>query len=250
MITRRQLIVSTCASIAVGRTGLKVSHAQEQPIDFEQLIFPPIEAIDNPEPFGFNRPNAEEREKAQEVIRTTPKGPKPIDVAESFITRYYANDKKAISQWPPPNSWNPLIVEFFSATSLRVNNDMIAWCAAFVNWCLERSGRTGSRSAASQSFLDERNFKRTDAPKKGDLVIWTCYDNVTGKSLGLGHVAFAKDKPSNGKIQVIGGNQSTERHSSIISDIPFSIEDRSVKRRVGSEYVRCTMKLNTYISIV
>jgi uncharacterized protein (TIGR02594 family) len=204
---------------------------------FDQLIFPPLDALDAPEPFGYATPTEEQKKKVSRIISTTPKGPRPVDIAQSFVDRFYKEDPEAISQWPAPASWNPLVAEFFSATAVRVDNDMIAWCAAFANWCIERSGRNGSRSAASQSFLSNKDFKTTNDPNIGDLVVFTCYDKLTGSSLGLGHIAFVREKPTNGRIKVIGGNQSTDGHLSIISEKYYATSDMNVRRRIGSNYV-------------
>src|ERR1041385_5015709 len=78
-------------------------------------------------------------------------------------------------RWPRKDVYNPLIVEFFSAPAYRASNDMIAWCAAFVNWCVERSNRTGRRSPASQSFLNQKIFKQVTSARVGDLVVFTCH---------------------------------------------------------------------------
>jgi len=230
-----------------------VSRAAEEddeagPLD--QLIYPPFGAIDAPQPFGYKPPTEKEKQRAEDIIKSTPKGPAPIDIAKSFFDRFYTTDPKTISQWPAPEAWNPLIVQFFSATTLKANNDMVAWCAAFANWCIERSGRKGSRSAASQSFLDKKNFKQTNDPAIGDLAVFTCYEKNTNKSLGLGHVAFVMHKPAGGRVKVLGGNQSADGHSSIISERDFMTGDRDVRRHVDGKYVPCTMRLNTYISIV
>jgi uncharacterized protein (TIGR02594 family) len=249
MITRRKLILGLAGYPLIGGVLPALGQtAEEADLTFDQLIYPPIEALDDPQPFGYKPATEAQKKRAKEIVDGTPKGPRPIDIAQSFVDRFYAKEPEAISQWPAPANWNPLIVDFFGATSYRANNDMIAWCAAFANWCLERSGRTGSRSAASQSFLS-KDFKATNDPKPGDLAVFTCYDKASGKSLGLGHVTFFKGTISNTRIRVVGGNQSGDGHSSIISEREFSTVDRDVRRHVGNNYVLCTMKFNTYLQI-
>jgi uncharacterized protein (TIGR02594 family) len=216
---------------------------------FDQLVYPPLETLENPELFGYKPATEAQKRKAQEIVDGTPKGPKPIDIAQSLVDRFYDKEPDAISQWPAPASWNPLIVEFFKATSTPANSDMIPWCAAFANWCIERSRRNGSRSASSQSFLS-KDFMQTDDPRAGDLAIFTCYDNSSGKSLGLGHATFFKERLSQNRIKVVGGNQSRDRHSSVICETEFSTTDHDARRHVGDKYVPCTMRLNTYIRIV
>lgn len=250
MVSRRS-VAAGIAACSVLRFELAQAQAPApDEVPFEQLTFPAFEAIGKPELFGYKPATAAQKEKVKEIIRTTPNGPTPIAIVQSFIDRYYVSDPEAISQWPAPKEWNPLVVAFFSSTSYPANSDMIPWCAAFANWCLERAGRTGSRSASSQSFLANKAFKKTNDPKVGDLAIFTCYDPVTKKSVGLGHVAFVKDKPANGRVKVVGGNQSKDGHSSIISEAEFPLGDRAVKRHIGGKYVPCVMRLNTFISIV
>jgi uncharacterized protein (TIGR02594 family) len=236
--------------LAAGLVPFDIGHATETHYLFDQLTFPPIEALDNPIPFGYEPATAEQKEKSASIVRTTPKGPTPIAIAQSFVDRFSKDDPEAISQWPAPASWNPLIVDFFSATSLRATNDMIEWCAAFANWCIERSGRNGSRSASSQSFLSKGEFKLAMDPTAGDLVVFTCYDKQTGRNLGLGHVAFVGTLPANGQIKVIGGNQSADGHSSIISVKNFPTEPFEVRRHLKGIYKPAVMKINRFVVIV
>ncbi|WP_292495556.1 hypothetical protein, partial [Mesorhizobium sp.] len=107
----------------------------------------------------------------------------------------------------------------------------------------------GSNSAASQSFLDAA-FKRAANPERGHLAIFTCVDKASGRSLGIGHVAFVASSPSKpGSIQLLGGNTSKDGHSSIICEKPFSTNPREVRRHVNGVYVPCIMKLSAYIEI-
>jgi uncharacterized protein (TIGR02594 family) len=249
MISRRSISAGLVTTPLLLRPQMVLAQAGESDEDrFDQLIYPPIEAIDDPQPFGYDEPTQKQKDKAKAIEQSMPKGPTPVAIAQAFVDRYYQSDPEAISQWPAPSAWNPLVRTFFGATTLKANNDMVAWCAAFANWCIERSGRDGSRSAASQSFLSQ-DFKKTNDPQPGDLAIFTCYDRSTGKSLGLGHVTFFKRKTSDKKILVVGGNQAKDNHSSIISERDYGVTDRDVRRHIGNEYVLCTMRLNTYVSM-
>ena len=250
MISRRNATAGIAVCYALRPALARAQAALTNEAPFDQLTFPAFQAIGKPEQFGYKLPTAVQKEKAAEIVRTTPNGPTPIAIVQDFVDRYFVKDPDAISQWPAPSEWNPLIVTFFSSTSYPANNDMIPWCAAFANWCLERAGRTGSKSASSQSFLSSRAFKKTDDPKAGDLAVFTCYDPATNKSVGLGHVTFVKEKPADGRVKVIGGNQSKDGHSSIISETEFPLGDRAVKRHIGGKYVPCVMRLNSFISIV
>lgn len=253
MISRRKMNVSLIGTAAVlaGRTVRAEAQAEAE-LDsvFTQLTYPSFDALNAPERFGLEIPNKAQREKAAEIIKDAPRGPTPYDIARSFVDKYYEKNPELISQWPLPAAWNPLIVEFFNATTLKVNNDMVHWCAAFANWCISRAGRISSNSAGSQSFLSTKVFKKVDAPKVGDLAIFTCYDQKSGKSLGLGHATFVREVPSNGKVKVTGGNQSKDGHSSIICDSEFPVGDRIVKRQLNGNYIATVMRLNSYIAII
>jgi len=88
---------------------------------FIQLIYPPLGAINQPEKFGYAQPTQAQKDKAAKIVNETPKGPNPVSIARSFSERFGKNDPKAISQWPAPEAWNPLIVEFFKKTASPVN---------------------------------------------------------------------------------------------------------------------------------
>lgn len=250
MLTRRDLL----AGLALSPLALASVSCRAQDVgpseEFSELVYPDFASLDSYQLFGDKAPNKAQREKAAAIIQGTPTGPTPFAIAKSFVDRYTTQDPQAISQWPKPAAWNPLVVQFFSATAYKANNDLTPWCAAFANWCLERAGKKGSRSAGSQSFLDQKYFKQTSEPKTGDLAIFTCYDLVSKKSLGLGHVGFFKEKLADGRIGVLGGNQSVEGKSSIICEKPYSIGDVGLKRTINGKKVPCTMRLNTYISLV
>jgi uncharacterized protein (TIGR02594 family) len=248
MLTRRAACFGMVSGIALARSSLV--QAQDTEESLQLLEFPPFEALDPIKPFGYEEPTQEQKDKVKEIINNTPKGPTPIDVAQSFIDRFATTDPEVISQWPKPQAWNPLVVAFFSETNLKVNNDMVAWCAAFANWCIERAQRTGTNSAASQSFLNQQFFAQTDDPKYGDLAVFTCYDKSTGKSVGLGHVAFFQEALENGRIKLLGGNQSGDGRSSIISVRSFTTGPVDVTRTIKGVRVICTRKLNTYVRIV
>ena len=253
MLSRRALVVG--APVAALAFGTRLSCAQTaEPVigtevGFYQLPLPPLASLDDQEVYGYNKPTADQLARAQKIVDETPKGPRPYDVAKSFIDRFSQTDPDAIAQWPAPAAWNPLVKGFFDATSLRVKDDMVNWCAAFVNWCIARNNMKGTDSASSQTFITSGKFSSTDTPSRGDLVVFTCYDKQSGKSLGLGHVAFFEEDLGGSKIRVIGGNQSADGHSSIISRRDFSTKPFDSHRHVGDEYVACTFSLNKYLKV-
>jgi uncharacterized protein (TIGR02594 family) len=245
MTDRRAFLM---ASLIPMLSSVKAWAQAESDQTFVDLRFPPFGAIGAPEMFGYEPATAAQRQRALEMINQAPMGPKAIDIAQYFIDKYAQSDPELISQWPAPAKWNPLIVDFFSATTTRANNDMIAWCGAFANWCLERSAKPGTKSAASQSFLDAKGFKRTAEPAVGDLAVFTCYD-LSGKTMGLGHVAFVKTPPADGRVVLVGGNTSSGGHSSTICEKEFSTGSTKTSRTVGNKRLPCVMRLNTYVQV-
>jgi uncharacterized protein (TIGR02594 family) len=96
---------------------------------------------------------------------------------------------------------NPRIVEYLRSTNLAApfaSHDETAWCSAFVNFCVERSGYAGTDSAAARSWL---NWGRaTDRPVVGCVTVFSRGNPPSG------HVAFFVSKTDQ-KIRVLGGNQ-------------------------------------------
>jgi uncharacterized protein (TIGR02594 family) len=188
-----------------------------------------------------------EIKQARDILDLTPTGPHPIDIAQSFIDRYFERKPAVISQQPPPAPLNPLIAEFFEVTALYPLNDPIPWCAAFINFCIRRNGGAGSSSAWSQSFLPPA-FDAVESPREGDLAVFTCFSPSTGKNIGLGHVAFFRRFEDERHIVVVGGNQATQGHSSIISEKILPVSDQPVKRRLSTGNVVSTkMRLNKFV---
>jgi uncharacterized protein (TIGR02594 family) len=131
----------------------------------------------------------------------------------SSLLDYYARE------WPVRA--NPLIVGFFAATDYGMpSGDTTAWCAAFINWVLERSANDKTvvpmptRSAASKSFRNwgQVTSGKTQAtsgetelrPRKGDIAV---FRNTTGNT-NHGHVAFFVEfNASRTHLLILGGNQ-------------------------------------------
>jgi len=215
----------------------------------EDLQYPSFDLINESKPFGTKPPDKNQYLRAKAIWEGAPKGRTPYDIANYFLS-FEKTDAETITQWPDAGSWNPLVVEFFSATNYSAENDSVPWCAAFVNWCLKRADRTASGNPASQSFLDQNYFEQTKNPKVGDLVVFTCYDISTDKSVGLGHVAFIAEVPKSTDTHILclGGNQTTERYSRVCIK-PYKKEFRTT-RTINKKKVPVKTKLNAYIRIV
>jgi uncharacterized protein (TIGR02594 family) len=192
-------------------------------------------------------PSGEQNKRVDKIIDETPSGPRPIDIAQSFIDRFYATDPNIISQWPAPQPWNPLIVRFFNATKEPAKDDTVPWCSAFLNWCLKRAGKPGTNSSSSQSFVKTDLFPVTKTPVEGDIAVFTCYSKSDGKDLGIGHVTFFKKSKDDKSFIAIGGNQSGTSPSMICEKIfPYNFESR---RHIGATYVPVTYKINRFLHI-
>jgi uncharacterized protein (TIGR02594 family) len=103
----------------------------------------------------------------------------------------------------PKNKNNPQILEFFHDIGFKkINDDEISWCAAFVNYCLKKSGYNYSHSLLAKDWL--KNGIEIKNPLPGDVVVFW-----RGKKNGWqGHVAFyIKEDKENNLIYAYGGNQ-------------------------------------------
>lgn len=176
---------------------------------------------------GKENPFREEVKRGNQMIKATiPTNVTPYEVALKFWEwrqgKVSTNDITAkefsyyAREWPVRG--NPVIMQFFDATSYRTpEGDTTWWCSAFVSWCIQRA-RTGRKAdnvrsipvkgAASSAYRNwGEEIKLADA-KKGDLVVF-----VNKSKPGNGHIGFFNDlKELNGKkiIFVLGGNQSAQ----------------------------------------
>jgi uncharacterized protein (TIGR02594 family) len=170
-------------------------------------------------PMGTEAATSAEEALAKLVLKDMPTNCTPIEVALYFhdvgLGKYGEDRKPYSTAWPV--RWNPVIVEFFRATSLKPSGDTTAWCAAYMNYCLMTAaiGKTlpsgASPRTRSASALSFKNWGSTTTnPKPGDIVV---FKNV--KSPGNGHVGFFLADQGD-KVLVLGGNQfegSPVRHT-------------------------------------
>jgi uncharacterized protein (TIGR02594 family) len=104
---------------------------------------------------------------------------------------------------------NPRILEYHATTTLKAREDEVAWCASFVNWCMEKAGIKGTGSAAAKSWL---TWGDTSPQKYGAVCVIKQkskgHDAATGSASGY-HVAFFL-KIENGRVFLLGGNQGDQ----------------------------------------
>ncbi|MEZ2128841.1 MULTISPECIES: CHAP domain-containing protein [unclassified Sinorhizobium] len=245
MLTRRAL-VALIAAFPVLKSEVVLARKTGREVIL-QLQYPPPKPASRKPSAKRLKPIKAEIKHAREAIDLTPVGPRPIDIAQSFVDRYFDARPAIISQLPPPAPLNPLIAEFLKESLLYPQDDPIPWCAAFVNFCIRRNGGAGSASAWSQSFLPPA-FVAVDPPKEGDLAVFTCFSASTGKNIGLGHVAFFKRFDDKHNMVVVGGNQAIDGHSSIISEKTMTMGDQPVRRRLDTgAVVSAMMRLNVFV---
>lgn len=83
-------------------------------------------------------------------------------------------------------------------------NEGDAWCAHFVNDCLEEEGIPGTRSGMARSFENHKNFVRLSGPAIGAVAtFWR-----GSPAAGAGHVNFYVGTDERGRHLGLGGNQS------------------------------------------
>ena len=98
---------------------------------------------------------------------------------------------------------NPKILEVYKAVdgldNMELNDDEIPWCSCFANWCIQKAGGKGTRSAMARSWL---SWGEKSDGQVGDIVVLK-----RGTSNVQGHVGFVVKKGLL-NVEVVGGNQS------------------------------------------
>jgi uncharacterized protein (TIGR02594 family) len=107
------------------------------------------------------------------------------------------------------------ILEYLRTTSLSAalaGTDSTAWCSAFVNWVMIKSGRKGTNNALAASWLDWKKGRAVDPPVYGAIVVikkkGASSDKHTGSTTG-NHVGFCVSLPI-GHVRLLGGNQGSQ----------------------------------------
>jgi uncharacterized protein (TIGR02594 family) len=102
----------------------------------------------------------------------------------------------------PGSADNARVLEYHAATSLGARDDAVAWCSAFVNWCMKQNDMPRTNSASARSWLNWG--VRLAEPRKGCVAILKRGNNPV-----QGHVAFYVGDGA-GSIRLLGGNQSDQ----------------------------------------
>ena len=96
-----------------------------------------------------------------------------------------------------------LVTQYLSEGGVNIDPSQTAWCAAFVNATLSKTGLDGTGALNARSFLDWGEEITT--PQLGDVVVLS-----RGTDPALGHVGFFKGFDAQGNILILGGNQGDE----------------------------------------
>ena len=131
----------------------------------------------------------------------------------------YEEMRRGVREVPGSTS-NPRVLQYHNSTTLKATDDAVAWCAAFVGWCLEQAGVTHTRSARARSYLAWGAKVSVVHPPIGAVVILA---RGSGRQPGpetldaQGHVGFFFGHGPPGELYLLGGNQSNavclERYS-------------------------------------
>lgn len=98
------------------------------------------------------------------------------------------------------NKQKETLTNFLSAGGVEIDPSQTAWCAAFVNATLTKTGLDGTGALNARSFLEWGTG--VDTPQLGDVVVLSRGDNPA-----QGHVGFFKGFDADGNILILGGNQ-------------------------------------------
>jgi len=131
-------------------------------------------------------------------------GPAPAAVDSSDVPWMdKAKHELGVKEFDPGS--NPEIEKYFVDTSLGKQPDDVAWCAAFVSWCIKESGGAHMPlkfSARAADWLN--NGKAVSGPEYG--VVAVTRPLAAGSS---GHVGFVTAWDGT-RVTLLGGNQGNE----------------------------------------
>lgn len=114
------------------------------------------------------------------------------------VSAYKIAQKELGTAEVPGEASNMRIVEYHKSTTLAATDDKIAWCSAFMCWCLEQAGIISTKSAMARSYLSWG--EALEMPYEGCVVI------LKRGNPPSGHVAFYV-KENEHYVYCLGGNQ-------------------------------------------
>jgi uncharacterized protein (TIGR02594 family) len=137
---------------------------------------------------------------------------------EDFAWMPVATSERGVSELPGREN-NLRVLDYLRSTKnlgeLAISRDETAWCSAFVNWCVEKAGYVGTRSALARSWL--KWGRSIEKPRKGCIAVFS-------RAGGFGHVGFYVGETAT-DILVLGGNQQnpeTQKYEVSVGRYPKS----------------------------
>jgi len=102
----------------------------------------------------------------------------------------------------PGKNANKEILKYYKDIGFGwVQDDDLAWCAGFMNWCLKKANKPFLKSLTARDFL--KYGQKIKEPEMGDIVVlW----RISPKSI-YGHTGFYICERGN-TVYILGGNQS------------------------------------------
>lgn len=136
--------------------------------------------------------------------------------------------------------YNEKIIKYLESVGIFEKSDEIAWCAAFVNYCLSGIGLTGTCKPNARSFLQFGNDVKLEDAKPFDICVFWRENPSSWK----GHVSFLYNY-NNGSnlIYCIGGNQDNS-----VCIKPYPIKQLlAIKKLPNFDYPVTDLDYDNYI---
>lgn len=116
-----------------------------------------------------------------------------------------AEAEVGIKERPGPDEHHPRILEYLATCetlpeSMRAQ-DETSWCSAFVNWCVEQAGHTGTNRANARSW---QNWGTGLIEPMHGCIVTLWRDRIDSWK---GHVGFLVGIDAE-HVELLGGNQS------------------------------------------
>ena len=110
----------------------------------------------------------------------------------------------------PGGQHDARILRYHAGTTLGATEDEVPWCAAFVGWCIEQSGRSSTNSARARSYLEWG--RELAPPAYGAIVVLSRGPDPPGPEVieAPGHVGFLISSPTPHEIMILSGNQADQ----------------------------------------
>ena len=85
--------------------------------------------------------------------------------------------------------------------------DETPWCAAFMNWCVEKAGYEGTNTAWALSWAE---WGQEATNRRGRIAVFERYVMEGGVKKTYGHVGFYLGQTDDDQVIVLGGNQNNK----------------------------------------